>query len=62
MLFGLAVPTAGPSMHRRSWFSMAMHPAALYPAEAQQAINLLVNVIVAFNLAPEPLCDRNGGG
>lgn len=28
----------GPSMHLRSWFSMAAHPAALYPAEAQQAI------------------------
>lgn len=25
-------------MHLRSWFSMAAHPAALYPAEAQHAV------------------------
>lgn len=37
MGFDLAGGGLGPSMQARSWFSMAMQPVALYPAEAQQA-------------------------
>lgn len=45
MVFAGAGCGFGPSMQWRSCVSIAAHPAALYPADAQQAINNIVRAI-----------------